>query len=53
MLSHPTVKCVHSCKTPELKKCSQAAIKQLRLVWISHKNVVILTGDNKQFKYSI
>ncbi len=48
-----TVKCVHSYSTPDLKKYGPAALKQIRLVWISHKNVLILTGDNREFKYSV
>eukprot|EP00794_Sanderia_malayensis_P009425 gene9425-10411_t len=48
-----TVKCIHSYPTKDLKKCSPASIKQIRLVWIGHRNIVILTGDNRQFKYSV
>ena len=48
-----TVKCVQSHSTPQLKQYGQSSLKQIRLVWINHKNVIILTSDNKQFKFSV
>jgi len=48
-----TVKCVHSYKVAELKGCSPAISRHIHLIWVSSKSVVILAGENKQFKYSI
>ncbi|KAK3711495.1 hypothetical protein QZH41_009985 [Actinostola sp. cb2023] len=49
-----SLKCVKTYKT--LKPTSQMSstlLKLIRLVWINHKNVILLMADGQEFKYSL
>ncbi|EDO29103.1 predicted protein, partial [Nematostella vectensis] len=49
-----SMKCVKSYTTPRpTSKISPSLLKMVRLVWINHKNVILLMADGAEFKYSI
>lgn len=49
-----SLKCVRSYTTVSPSpKMSPALLKLIRLVWINHKNVILLMADGTEFKYTV
>lgn len=49
-----SLRCVRSYSTVSPSpKMSPALLKLVRLVWINHKNVILLMADGTEYKYSV